>query len=556
MTTAPRPTYPTTALVPGTGGGGGGSSTTHTIVPIGGIDGNGSTLGTAQALAERLGLTDGDEFLFIQGNGTNSGSGRYIMNGATAAAQSNPTNGSTISVLHFYLDGATESNGQAEARRVSGQWTVTQGYDFQNTATRMAAPRVLEVSGNSVVAEVTRDGQGVLSHNTLALLPYDDEAEGSIGSLIKLPPPANTGQRIVAFAADGTYGGYPGETVWWEEAETIEATYSYLDITAMFGASYPLTVDTTVTLSFTGDDPDAVVTQDDTFADFMAWLTDFGTKLGAVLPAGWTTNQAPWNASAVALYRETPGEGQNISVASATNGDPLGALAWPVGDGADETTGDIVPRGVAGGGDGLLGAPGNEDGSFGATHTSPDSLNAYRKGWVIVDGDGQWAVEKWPDRMGLNHGGWTSYVGPFGTQNDVTHMAAVAEYLKAWMNPTPGEGHLIRADTSQEIGNLFEQHRWLVATTNVVNDDVTYTLEGPSNAKKYTLSFSRLGSDNGDYDFTITDGATFTVVLAPGEFCTVQSTHIGYFDGELPSGTGTGELDDPANQLWGWVRRG
>lgn len=556
MPTLPAPSYPVTAITPGSSGGGGGTTTTHTIVATGGIDGNADTDGTAQALAERLELSDGDAFLFIQGNGSTTGSGRYIMDGDTAVAQSAPTNGSTVTVLNFYLDGATESSGLAEARRVSGQWTVTQGYDFESPSLRKVTPRILEVSGNSVVAEITRDSSGALSHNTLAILPYDNEAEGSVGNRIKLPAPANTGQRIVAFAADGTYTGYPGETVWWEEYETIAATYSYLDVTSMFAESYPLAVDTSVTVAFSGG-PSIVVTQNETFASAVDWITDFATKLSVGgLPAGWTVNQAPWNESAVAIYRETIGAGQNISVTAATNGDPLGALSWPVNDGTDETVSDtVVPRGVAGGGEGLLGAPGNEDSSLGGTHTAPGSLNAYRKGWVIVDGDGEWSVEKWPDRINLNHGGWTSNVGPFGSQGDVTHMTAVVEYLKAWMNPTVGEDHLIVADTDQVVGDIY-QHRWLVATTNVANTHVTYTLAPPSDAKKYTLSFSRLMSDNGDYNFTVTDGATFSVTLAPGEFCTVQCTHVGYSNSGLASGTGTGELDDPDNQLWGWVQRG
>lgn len=560
MPTAPRPTYPITNITPSSGGGDGGPLPTHTYVTIGGIDGDADRDGTAQALATRLEIASNTDFLFIQGNGSNTGSGVYRMVSGTAVAQSAPLNGSTVSVLHFYLNDSIESSGYVEARRVSGFWTVVQGYDFQPTALRMVAPRLLEVSGNSVVAEITRDAQGVLSHNTLALLPYDPEAEGDLGSKIKLPAPAGTGQRIVAFAADGTYSEYPGETVWWEEEPVSPGTYSSVSLNSLFGLSYPVTATTTITFAFTGDDPDAVVVLDDTYADFAALATDIGTQLGAALPADWTVGGVPdTDPLIVGIYRETIGVGQNISVTAATGGDPIGALTWDITDGHDpgpDLDADPITRGVAGGGEGLLGAPGNDDFSLGGTHTSPGSLNAYRKGWVIVDGDGQWSVEKWPDRISLNHGGWVSNVGPFGAPENVYHMSAVIEYLKAWMNPAAGEGHLIRDDDAQVVGGVFdEQHRWLVATTDDADADVTYTLAAASDAKKYTLNFTRRSGDNAAHDFIVTDGAGFTVTLAPGEFCTVQSAHTDYVNGSLSSGTGDGELDHPDNQVYGWVRR-
>ena len=128
------------------------------------------------------------------------------------------------------------------------------------------------------------------------------------------------------------------------------------------------------------------------------------------------------------------------------------------------------------------------------------------------------------------------------------------------MLPVGGEGSLVRADRAQatvaDVGTVLAD-RWLTCTTDEAVDDVTYTLADPGgNGRRHTVSFSRLATDNGDFDFIITDSGPFFVSLAPGEFCTVQSTHVGYVDGNLTSGTGVGELDHEDNLVFGWVRRG
>lgn len=428
---------------------------------------------------------------------------------------------------------------------------------------------IVDVPGNS--DPVTVPGPDVAMNVVLRLLP---STVGGENQKIIVPRPTGSGQRIsgvVGVNMDGAQTDwYPGESIWYVAPVVEPATRASLDLAPLLGLSYPISPNVTVNVVFdgvSGGAPTSVaVTLNDTYADATAVALDLIDQATAAQAAhGFSFGPIPDTDSGIGFYSGLAGAASVTLNSIVGSGVLAAALAAAVATpGLDAVEGDTdIEYGILHLQEGTLGTP-----LGGGTHTSPSNAIPHQKGWAIVDvAPGVWSVEQWPFRGELMTMTWLEqFFGPLGKNEEQKTLQQLIYHLRSALVPESSQRTLVRASRLQAISGL-DKDRFLLFSTAIDGDDISYLLanaDAPQpdvseanpdfGCRGYTLEFWRSDQDDPAQSVMIGDGDAFSFALAPGEAATIRSQLIGYIDTGLPAGTAPGQLDDPVNQVFGWVR--
>lgn len=432
-----------------------------------------------------------------------------------------------------------------------------------------AAPLIIAIPADEVVVEVP--GPEVSLDIVLRLLPSND---GSTSQHIKLAKPTGSGQRVSAVVGVNletpTGNEWPGEAVYYVGDVLDDGTRATLDFTSVSGLTYPIALDCSFDLTFDVQGPAPTVVNvvlSDTYADSTALaIALLGQTNAAQVEHLVSFGVFPENGALVGYYATNVVAG-SITVDNIVGTDDF-AVALATADSvtgvAPAPTGDTIEYGVLKRPDGTLGTP-----VGGGTHTSPSNLDPHMKGWEVIDiADGVWSVQQWAPRLQLLSGGWTeTQLGPLGKNEEQGSLQGMLDNVRAFLVPEAPSRTLVRGSRSQ-LANTTQRDRFVLFQTEYDSTDIEFTLEDPNGAQPdptlpyldygcrgYELDFWRHPDDNPLNTVLIgyPGSPPFGYNIAPGEHVVVRSQLVSYVDPDLPAGTGPGDLDHPANQVYGWV---
>ena len=430
-------------------------------------------------------------------------------------------------------------------------------------------PLILDVPGDS--DPVTVPGPDVSMDIILRLLP---STVGGENQKIIIPRPTGSGQRITGVVGvnmdDAQTDWYPGESVWYVAPVVEPATRASLDLAPLLGLTYPLAANVTVNVVFdsaSGGAPTSVpVTLNDTYADATAVALDLiGQTTAAQAAHGFTFGPIPDTDSGIGFYSALPGAA-SVTLNSIVGGGALAAaLAAAVATaGLDEVEGDTdTEYGILHLDPATLGSP-----LDGGTHTSLNDASPHQKGWTIIDvAPGVWSVEQWPFRARLMPMNWLEqFFGPLGKGEEQKTLEQLIYQLRAFVVPQRSQRTLVH-ETRNQVTSGLDKDRFLLFSTALAESNLTFWLAEadapqPNSAEPgfdlgcrgYELEFWRSPDDSSEFSLTVDDDSGYAFSLAPGEYAKIRSQLVGYVDSGLPAGTAPGQLDDPVNQIFQWVR--
>ena len=364
------------------------------------------------------------------------------------------------------------------------------------------------------------------------------EAKGTYAEIRLLPGPD-----------DGTQGNLDDIVPFWiaeELTALVGRTAAGLDITSLFSLAIneqldmtPTLIQTAITIEVNGVETTA--TLDDTFENVIDLLTALGTGWRAGIE-GWDELvgiDSDWNPPGLWMHTLAEGDGQSITVVSATGGDPLGALGWATiagADGAEET----VVRGVLNRADGLLGAPGVDSG----TPQMPNETDPHHVGITLVDAEGAWSNIGWANRSSLSDGtlAHNRADGPMAghpTSRLANTLSSLAMFVDPWertvdptsevkaYRPAPAGGRLLWYSDQDFVLTLLGTSPDPGETPH----GLAFELPAADDACRHVAILKRPHDDT-DGDVTVSaesgqiDGAD-DLTLNPGDCAVLYSTAVG-----------------------------